>query len=79
MKNKIIFTISILLFILGIILIINSTKIGLNITTKQLLDTTIDGDVYLKIIESNFFIAKIIGIILTIPAMLTLVKLVKLK
>ncbi len=43
---------------LGITLIISSTTIGLNITTKQLLDTTIDGNTYLKIIESNFSIAK---------------------
>ncbi|NMB08977.1 MAG: hypothetical protein GX981_11400 [Tissierellia bacterium] len=77
MKNRIIFTIIILLFMLGITLIISSTTIGLNITTKQLLDTTIDGNTYLKIIESNFSIAKIIGTILTIPAVLTLVKLVK--
>lgn len=70
MKNKIKLTIIWVLAIIGIYLIFFSTKIGLYITTNQLLDTNINENTYILILKSNLLIPKITGIIFTIPILI---------
>ena len=60
--------------IIGLYLILFSTKIGLDMTGESLLNMTIDGDTYLKILESNLIIPKIIGILLIIPMIFYIIK-----